>query len=101
MVILAENGVGLKSLGKAVTKGTKQIGKTLTNLADSPDKRAQERLAKINTPQFYDWEKRKGNVKEQDKLLDGSLGMDTGTFPCANSVVTGFQSFCFRAGDDR
>jgi hypothetical protein len=78
LVVHTEQGVRLKSLGKAVTKGTKQIGKTLTNLADSPDKRAQERLAKINTPQFYDWEKRKGNVTHQGALLEGSLGMDTG-----------------------
>lgn len=69
----------MKSIGKAVSKGTQQIGKTLTNLADSPDKRAQERLAKINTPQFYDRSARKGNLKDVGQSLDdGDLGMDAG-----------------------
>ncbi len=76
---MEEQGVRLKSIGKVVSKGTQQIGKTLTNLADSPDKRAQGRLAKVNTPQFYDREARKGNIKNAGTVAnDGSLGMDTG-----------------------
>lgn len=71
----------MKTIGKAVTKGTKQIGKTLTNLADSPDKRAQERLAKIHAPQFYDRSTRKGNIKDVAlKSNENSLGLDTGMF---------------------
>lgn len=47
-------------------------------MADSPDKRAQERLAKINTPQFYDRSARKGNVKDVVASIDdGGLGMET------------------------
>jgi hypothetical protein len=69
-----------------VTKGTKQIGKTLTNLADSPDKRvrirAEKRLAKIQTPQFYDRSARKGNVKDiAPTSNENSMGLDTGKFP--------------------
>ena len=63
-----EQGIRLKSIGKAVSKGTKQIGKTLTNLTESPDKRAQERLAKVQTPQFYGRSKRKGNVKDVNPI---------------------------------
>ena len=75
----ADQGVRLKTIGKAVTKGTKQIGKTLTNLADSPDKRAQERLAKIHTPQFYDKSTRKGNIKDVAPTSnENSMGLDTG-----------------------
>lgn len=76
-----EQGVRFKTIGKAVTKGTKQIGKTLTNLADSPDKRAQERLAKINTPQFYDRSARKGNIKDVAPTSnEDSMGLDAGKF---------------------
>ncbi|KAG7355258.1 vacuolar-sorting-associated protein 13 C-terminal domain containing protein [Nitzschia inconspicua] len=72
-----EQGVRFKTIGKVVSKGTQHIGKKLTNLTESPDKRAQERIAKINTPQFYDRSARKGNIKDVSPSLDdGGLGMD-------------------------
>jgi hypothetical protein len=80
LVCFVEQGVRLKSIGKAVTKGTKKIGKTLTTMAESPDKRGQERFAKINAPQFYEKEK-KGNLKDvAPASAAASLGMDTGTY---------------------
>jgi hypothetical protein len=59
-----EHGVGFKSIGKAVTKGTKKIGKTLTTMADSPDKRGQGRLAQVNQPQFYNRDIRKDKANK-------------------------------------
>jgi hypothetical protein len=86
-----EQGTRFKSIGKAVTKGTQQIGKTLTILADSPDKRAQERLAKIHTPQFYERSARKGNLKDVGPSFDdGSLGMDTGESWCWPLMLNDF-----------
>jgi hypothetical protein len=49
-LLFPEQGARLKLIGKAVSKGTQHIGKTLTILADSPDKRGQGRLVKIHTP---------------------------------------------------
>jgi hypothetical protein len=81
----------LKSLGKAVSKGTQQIGKTLTILADSPDKRGQGRIAKIHTPQFYERTARKGNLKDVGPSFDdGGLGMDTGESWCGSFVSWDF-----------
>jgi len=79
-----EQSAGLKSIGKAVTKGTKKIGRTLTNLADTPDKRAQERVAKMATPKARDGRRRKGNVKHKRASVEcKSLGLDIGE--CTNS----------------
>lgn len=97
-----EQGARFKTIGKAVTKGTKQIGKTLTNLADSPDKRAQERLAKINTPQFYDRSTRKGNIKDVAPASnENSMGLDAGkccatpflALPCLTQSHTNYLQF--------
>lgn len=62
-------------------KGTKQIGKTLTAISDSPDKRAQGRLAQVNTPQFYNRQNRRDRVKYHQTTIvsHDSLGLDTGT----------------------
>jgi hypothetical protein len=46
-----EHTGGLKSIGKAVTKGTKQIGKTLTAISDSPDRRGRGRLQMVQHKQ--------------------------------------------------
>ena len=76
----AGTAVGLKSFGKAVTKGTKKIGRTLTTIADSPDKRAQERVAKVVTPKAKKRRQRKGNVKHMRSAQNESLGLDIGKF---------------------
>jgi hypothetical protein len=70
----------MKSIGKVVTKGTKQIGKTLTTMSDSPNKRGQSRLSQIQNPQFRKSEARK-EKKKTTKMVEGSsLGLDTGKF---------------------
>lgn len=75
-------GSGLKSIGKAVTKGTKQVGKTLTNIAESPDKRGQGKLFLIQNPQFSrlrSSDKRtQGRSNVHVQLESGALGLDTG-----------------------
>lgn len=48
-----EHTGGLKSIGKAVTKGTKKIGKTLTAISDSPDRRGRGRLLMMQQPQTF------------------------------------------------
>jgi hypothetical protein len=76
------SGRGLKSIGKAVTKGTKQVGKTLTNITESPDKRGQGRLFLIQNPQFSrlrSSDKRaQGRSNVHVQLEGGALGLDTG-----------------------
>lgn len=58
-----------------MTKGTKQIGKTLTAISDSPDKR-QGLLNKRQNPQLQ-----KEKTKQKKAIAGGSLGMDTGKEP--------------------
>lgn len=60
-----------RAIGKAAIQGTKQIGKTLTAMSDSPDKRVRSKLAEVNAGQSSQQEKRK-----QVKVSDQSLGLD-------------------------
>jgi hypothetical protein len=73
---------GLKSIGKAVTKGTKQVGKTLTNIAESPDKRGQGKLFLIQNPQFSSLRRSDKRTKRRLNVHvpveGGALGLDTG-----------------------
>lgn len=75
-----EHATRFKSIGKAALKGTKQIGKTLTAISDSPDKRGQGRLAQISAPQFYNRQQRNDKLKYQHAtaLSNESLGLDIG-----------------------
>lgn len=72
---------GLKSFGKAVTKGTMQFGKAVTAIAESPDKRGQGKLFLAQHPQFSGF---RSSLKSK-KTLSGvhvegtTLGIDTGT----------------------
>ena len=77
---MTEQNVGLKLIGKAVSKGTKKIGKTLTTLADSPDKRAQQRVAKMATPKAKGKRGKRRNLitKRLSNNDSGSLGLDIG-----------------------
>jgi hypothetical protein len=63
-----------------VTKGTKQIGKTLTAMSDSPDRRGQGRLNKLQYPQAQRDGGKKEKIKKTKMVLDGSLGLDTGMY---------------------
>lgn len=70
-----DQGVRLKGIGKVAIKGTKQIGRTLTAISDSPDKRVQR---KVNEAQYNQREKRKQKTKRRRSITvsDESLGFD-------------------------
>lgn len=70
--------MGFKKIGKAAIKGTKQIGKTLTAMSDSPDKRGQLGMAKAINTQHYSRENHKEKAKQSKLVEDGDLGLDTG-----------------------
>jgi hypothetical protein len=67
---------GFKSFGKAMTKGTKHIGKTLTSMSDSPDQRGKGKVFLLQNPQYH-----KGVAKRSRRsnvpISAGSLGLDT------------------------
>ena len=69
---------GLKSIGKAVTMGTKQIGKTLTSMSDSPDRRGKGKVFLLQNPQYHRGvSKRPKNDVNMAAAIAGSLGLDT------------------------
>lgn len=67
----------MKSIGKAGKAVTKQLGKTLTKIGDSPDKRGHEKLFLVQNPQFLP---NRGRRKEPQipKSNKRDLGLDTG-----------------------
>jgi hypothetical protein len=68
---------GFKSFGKAVTKGTKQIGKTLTSISDSPDQRGKGRLFLVQNPQYAKGTPKNKTLKGRPTIVAaGSLGLD-------------------------
>ena len=70
---------GLKSFGKAVSKGTKKIGRSLTTLTESPDKRAQDRVSNAVSPKAKKGRRKKDNVDHVRSAFDNeSLGLDIG-----------------------
>jgi hypothetical protein len=74
-----ENLGGLKSIGKAGKAVTKQLGKTLTSLGDSPDRRGQGLMQVAQNPQLFGRDRREKARRTQVKgKVD--LGLDTGTY---------------------
>ncbi|GKY92544.1 hypothetical protein MPSEU_000224700 [Mayamaea pseudoterrestris] len=73
---MKEGLAGLKSIGKAGKAVTKQLGKTLTKIGDSPDKRGHEKLFLVQNPQFAT----KNKEKDLNNRIDGKsdLGLDLG-----------------------
>jgi len=84
-----EQSVGFKKIGKAALKGTKHIGKTLTAISDSPDRRGQGRVAQLNTPQFYSRENRKEKGKKVMKVAGASMGLDAGMISLRGAQYAG------------
>ena len=72
---------GLKSISKAGKAVTKQLGKTLTSLGESPDKRGLQKIQQARDT---------GSVvtKAQSVVTSNPLGLDTGTSPrrCEGTV---------------
>jgi hypothetical protein len=64
--------------GKAVTKQVgKQVGKALTKIGESPDKRGHEKLFLIQNPQFAVNKKKDSEYKVPNENTF-SLGLETG-----------------------
>ena len=76
LVLIAEQTVGFKSIGKAVKMGTKQIGKTMTAISESPDKRGQGRIGQVTALQSYSRDNRKDKRNQHHVSFEGSLGLD-------------------------
>lgn len=89
-----EQGVRFKAIGKAAIQGTKQIGKTLTAMSDSPDKRGRGKLAEVNAAQHTQQKKRKRKSKRKStaKATDQSLGLDTSKLLISLELDTGFKN---------
>lgn len=68
----------MRSIGKAGKAVTKQVGKALTKISESPDKRGQDKAFLVQNPQFLST----GQQGLAPGLGDGrkaDLGMDSGT----------------------
>ena len=82
MLITGSSGTqgGLKSFGKAVSKGTKQIGKTLTAISDSPVKRGKGLIVGLQSPDFHSSIRRSTFKKNVTSAFSsgGIMGLDTG-----------------------
>lgn len=73
------DNLGLKSIGKAGKAVTKQVGKALTKIGESPDKRGHEKMFLVQNPQFLTAAQQ---AKDQRITPEAKadLGLDTGTF---------------------
>ena len=72
----------MKSIGKAVTKGTKQLGKAVTAIAESPDKRGKGKMFLLQNPQFAGIRRSSKSKAPANVQVEGNLlGIDTGTWP--------------------
>lgn len=67
---------GLKSIGKAVTMGTKQIGKTLTSMSDSPDSRGKGKVFLLQNPQYHRGPAKRYKNDSNMAVGVGRLGLD-------------------------
>ena len=66
---------GLKSIGKAGKAVTKQLGKTLTSLGESPDKRGLQKIQQARDTSSV------VTKAQQSVVTSNPLGLDTGTLP--------------------
>jgi hypothetical protein len=88
---------GLKSIGKAGKAVGKQLGKTLTKIGDSPDKRGFNKLKLAQNPQLQ-------SAKDQRPVQRARVGLgldSSGTFvymvaQCWNLIVS-FANKIFRS----
>jgi len=68
--------LGLKSIGRAGKAVTKQLGKTLTSMSDTPDKRGLKKMVTAQNPQFVP------KTMERDRKVriqaKSDLDLDTG-----------------------
>lgn len=69
--------LGLKSIGKAGKAVTKQLGRTLTKIGESPDKRGHERMFLVQNPQFLS-KGRQGLEQVVANAAKTDLGLNNG-----------------------
>ena len=74
-----ENVGGLKSIGKAGKAVTRQLGKTLTAMGESPNKRGQTKMALARNPHLLLTNSEKQGKKARRKK-GGDRGVDSGEF---------------------
>lgn len=92
----------MKSLGKAVSKGTKQIGKTLTAISDSPVKRGKVVVLGLQNPAVH--KKKTGKLFNKKNVsfasMGGStLGLDTGNLGENGGKVHSVESISYSMDD--
>jgi hypothetical protein len=93
---------GLKSLGKAVSKGTKQIGKTLTAMSDSPDKRGKGLVFNLQNPDRLRTSNRRKMFQHNVTFAAtgvSTLGLDTGNPGDNDGRVHSVESVNYSADD--
>jgi hypothetical protein len=76
-ILSPDNVVGFKSIGKAGKAVTKQLGKTLTSIGESPDQRGHQKLLQAQTPQFASTTTKNVNTPHV-KAFATDLGLDSG-----------------------
>jgi hypothetical protein len=74
---VVDNLGGLKSIGKAGKAVTKQLGKTLTSMGESPDHRGYQKVFLAQNPQLQSLKSKKERAIKVEAKTD--LGLDTGT----------------------
>eukprot|EP00934_Nitzschia_sp_Nitz4_P002078 Nitzschia sp. Nitz4//scaffold140_size61219//29533//49080//NITZ4_006440-RA/size61219-augustus-gene-0.64-mRNA-1//-1//CDS//3329536227//2078//frame0 len=93
-------GVRLKDIGKAALKGTKHIGKTLTSMSNTSDRRGQGKLAHVSAPQFYN----RQNKRDKARMVhttgqQGSLGTDNEDFEVVGGKVHSVDNVTYSQND--
>jgi len=73
---VTDNLGGLKSIGKAGKAVTKQLGKTLTSIAESPDQRGLQKVINAQNPQLRTAKSKKEIAHSHE--AQNNLGLDTG-----------------------
>lgn len=77
--MLLDNLIGLKSIGKAGKAVSKQIGKTLTAIGESPDQRGLQKVSKAQNPRYSSLVRRQNrDVKKDEGIF--VPGADSGKF---------------------
>jgi len=78
ILFLTTESLGLKTIGKAGKAVTKQVGKALTKIGESPDKRGLDKLLSAQNPRAQS-PGQKDHGQRLPKQAKTDLGLDTGT----------------------
>jgi hypothetical protein len=94
-----ENLGGLKSIGKAGKAVTKQLGKTLTSMGESPDKRGHDKVFLTQHPNLLPMprKKRPDRLRTEGKTdlgMESGKSLDSQNLCNAMRLVTSLKSIC-------